>query len=89
MDRAPRDRAVIYVCMLPRSRATAAALKKKQFAFEQHRTTSHWPDRATLFPKEPRTYGREKRTYGSIKHLTVNTKAELGLIGRRLAGYDE
>ena len=53
----PRIRSVIYLCYLPRSHATEANLRKKIKAFEDQRTTSHWPNKPKLFPLKPRTYG--------------------------------
>ena len=54
----PKHRAVIYVCYRPRRFATEANLRKKQKAFTGMRMTSHWPCKATLFGKKPRTYGK-------------------------------
>jgi hypothetical protein len=47
---APNTRLVSYVCMTPRSMATPAQETKKRKAFDELRTTSHWPHRIKLFP---------------------------------------
>ncbi len=53
----PNTRCVSYVCFTPRSLATPAMLRKKIKAFEELRTTSHWPHKPKLFGKVPRMYG--------------------------------
>ena len=59
-DRArPTFRAVIYLCYMPRHTSSEKMLLKKQKAFNELRTTSHWANKPKLFPKDPRTYGGE------------------------------
>jgi hypothetical protein len=77
----PNTRLVSYVCMTPRSMATHAQLTKKCKAFEELRTTSHWPHRIKLFPLAPRTYGGPVPTTNKIP---IPTLTDLGM---KLAGY--
>jgi hypothetical protein len=51
-------RCVVYVCMVPRAFAKKKDLEKRAKIFNELRMTSHWPNKATLFPKLPRTYGK-------------------------------
>ncbi len=51
-------RCVAYLCYTPRSKATPKLLEKKISAFENLRTTSHWPHKPKLFPLKPHTYGK-------------------------------
>jgi len=65
----PRDRLVIYVCMLPKMEKTHQGfsctgvkqrdLVKRKDAFLEQRTTTHWPYPMKLFPKKPRFMDRE------------------------------
>jgi hypothetical protein len=77
---APNIRAVIYLCYLPRELCNAANLKKKQKAFEELRTTNHYPCKIKLFPKEPRTYG------GVLPAIAQIEKPVLSELGLKLAG---
>ena len=74
-------RAVIYLCYTPRSLATEANLRKKQQAFNNIRSTSHWPHKPKLFAKKPRTYGRE------LPEITSIEKPNLTELGKKLAGF--
>lgn len=56
----PNFRAIAYLCYLPREWATEADLKKKRQAFDDLRTTSHWPHEPKLFPLKPRLYEGQK-----------------------------
>ena len=76
-------RCVAYLCYTPRSRATQAALKKKIKAFEELRTTNHWPHKPKLFPVHPRTYG------AALPRIEAIQKPELTPLGRRLCGYEK
>jgi hypothetical protein len=81
-DRAvPNTRCVGYMCFTPRELATEAALKKKRAAFQDGRTTSHWPHRPKFFPKHPRTYG------GPLPDVIAVPLPELSPLGMRLAGF--
>jgi hypothetical protein len=62
----PNMRCVVYVCMQPRLGISEAQLKKKQTAFQEMRTTSHYPKNIKLFPKTPRTYGKEIPPIGKL-----------------------
>lgn len=77
----PNTRLVSYVCMTPRSMATPAQLNKKRKAFEEIRTTSHWPHRIKLFSLTPQTYG------GPLPQTNKIPKPSLTAIGMKLAGY--
>ena len=74
-------RAVIYLCYMPKSLATDANLRKKQQAFNNIRSTSHWPHKPKLFAKKPRTYGRE------LPEITPIEKPTLTELGKKLAGF--
>jgi ectoine hydroxylase-related dioxygenase (phytanoyl-CoA dioxygenase family) len=46
----PNFRCVAYICMLPRNVSNESEIKKKQRAFEEMMTTSHWPNKIITFP---------------------------------------
>jgi hypothetical protein len=73
-------RLVIYICMTPKSWATEAILKKKQKAFDEQRTTNHWPHRPKLFSLSPQTYGK------ALPNVNVLPKPKLSEHGKSLAG---
>ncbi len=77
----PKLRSIIYLCYMPREQISAKDLQKKRKAFNELRTTSHWTDRCTMFPKTPRTYG------GVLPEITPIPSPILNSIGRRLAGF--
>jgi len=56
-------------------------IKKKQKAFNEIRTTSHWPAKVKLFPKNPRTYGKE---LPKVSKINIPNLTELG---KSLAGF--
>lgn len=74
-------RMIVYVCMMPRSKASAVALGKKQKAFKELRMTSHWADNPKLFPKTPRTWGKP------LPDLEPVQPPQLTSLGKRLAGF--
>lgn len=78
---APNIRAVIYLCYMPRNLCDKKNLKKKKKAFEELRTTNHYPCEIKLFAKTPRTYG------GPIPPITPINQPILNTLGRKLAGY--
>ena len=78
----PNLRAVVYLCYIPRSQCTETNLKKKIKAFEELRTTNHYPHKPKLFSKEPRTYGNPPPP-----PITPISPPVLTTIGRRLVGY--
>lgn len=75
-------RCVAYLCYTPRKLATKANIKKKIKAYEECRTTNHWPHKPKLFPKVPRTYGAE------LKEVCELPRPDINELGRRLIGYD-
>ena len=77
----PNFRAVVYLCYTPKSLCTPSLLKKKQKAFNELRTTSHWPHKPKLFSKKPRTYGGPEC---SITPIPLPSVTELGM---ELAGF--
>ena len=77
----PNFRAIIYLCYLPRNLASEKDIQKKQKAFEELRTTSHWPCKIKLNPKHPRTYGNTLNNYAIISHPYLKD------IGYKLAGF--
>jgi ectoine hydroxylase-related dioxygenase (phytanoyl-CoA dioxygenase family) len=74
-------RAIVYVCYTPRRLATPAVLRKRIKAFEELRTTTHWPHKGKLFGKIPRTYGNP------LPEIDVIDSPTLSEIGLRLVGY--
>ena len=52
-----KNRCVVYVCMTPRSWSSPKDINKKIKAFQEQRSTAHWPHKIKLFPKKPQTYG--------------------------------
>jgi hypothetical protein len=77
----PNIRFVSYLCYTPRDFATENMLKKKINAFENMRTTSHWPHKPKLFPLKPRTYGQELAPIAEIQPPQIND------LGKKLIGY--
>ncbi len=75
-------RCVAYLCYMPRSKALEKDIKKKIKAFEEMRMTSHWPCKAKLFPKMPRTYG------ATVKEVLDLPQPQINSLGRRLVGYN-
>lgn len=83
--RAPVDatiRMVVYLCYLPRNRATPKDLEKKREYFEKMRMTSHWPQHPIVFGKTPQTYGKELPPVEKLSAPSNLTK-----LGRQLAGF--
>lgn len=66
---------------MPRSLSDRANLKKKQKAFNEKRTTSHYPCKIKLFPKLPYTYG------GIIQEVTPIEDPIVNELGAKLAGF--
>lgn len=80
---APNFRMAVYLCYGPRSSvASKKDLEKKQKAFKEMRTTSHWPCKAKLFGKKPQTYGAEAPVTTLLPAPT-----NVGPIGMKLAGF--
>ncbi len=78
----PNHRCVAYVCMVPRALATAKNIKKKRDAFNDKRTTSHWPQYSKVFAKRPRTYGKP-----ILIKEGVLPDPKLTPLGLKLAGF--
>ena len=77
----PNIRAVIYLCYMPRSLCNPTNLKKKQKAFNELRTTNHYPCKIKLFPKHPHTYGK------IIPEITPIESPIVDELGRKLSGF--
>ena len=75
-------RIVSYLCYTPRSLANKNTIKKRIKAFEELRTTSHWPHKAKLFSKFPRIFGGELPKVKEIKEPLLD------VTGYKLVGYD-
>lgn len=83
----PYDRAVLYVCMVPRSWATPAQIAKRKLLFAEQATTSHWPQLAKKNPP-PRLYSSDRQhPVGDVSALLVTSLEQLQPIGRKLVGY--
>lgn len=74
-------RLISYVCMMPRSFASAKDLEKKKKIFNELRMTTHWPHKPKMFPKNPRTYGKSLPLIYPVKPPTLNE------LGKKLAGF--
>jgi hypothetical protein len=77
----PKIRCVAYICFMPRGDTSETMLKKKRKAFEEMRTTNHWPCKPRLFPKTPRTYGAPLPAIEKIE------MPEVGELGLKFAGF--
>ena len=77
----PNIRAICYLCYCPRNKITEKWLEKKKKAFTNLRTTSHWPHKASLFPKYPRTYGK------ALPNVPELNPPEMDSISLKLAGF--
>ena len=77
----PNFRCIAYLCYTPREWAKKAVFKKKQKAFDEMRTTNHWPHKPILFPKKPRTFGKAIAPIAQIEPPVVTA------LGRKLAGF--
>ncbi len=73
-------RNIAYVCYLPRDMCRYDIIQQRINCFEEMRMTSHWPNKAHLFPLTPR-----KRECD----VTPLPKPILTPLGRRLVGYEE
>lgn len=50
-------RCIHYICMIPKKMCSKAIIKKRIKAFEESRSTSHYPANPRLFPDISRSYG--------------------------------
>lgn len=76
----PNFRYVIYLCYMPRNLCDKKNIIKKQKAFNELRTTNHYPCNVKLFGKSPRSYG------GDLPTITPINQPVLSNLGRSLAG---
>jgi len=74
-------RAIVYVCYTPRSKCSAANIKKRQKAFKELRATIHDPINPKLFGKNPQTYGKP------LPDITPINSPILTELGLKLAGF--
>jgi hypothetical protein len=78
-------RMAIYVCYLPRSRATTAQLEKKKKVFRERRMTTHWPFGDRMFPKEAfRTTEEQRRIFTNRAPIRDD---QMSALAWRLAGF--
>jgi hypothetical protein len=75
----PNFRNVSYICMMPRKLVSEDILIKKQKAFKNLRTTTHWPNRVKVFTKYPKLENMPK-----VKEISQPILSELG---KKLAGF--
>lgn len=78
-------RMAIYVCYLPRSRATKAQLEKKRKVFTERRMTTHWPFGDKMFGKTFRYTTTEQRSIFTDR--TPIADGEMSPLAWRLAGF--
>jgi len=74
-------RAVVYLCYTPRSLITTSNLNKRIEAFQNRRTTNHYPHKPKLFPKLPRSYGAQMQEVAPLAPPILTP------LGYRLVGY--
>lgn len=75
-------RAIVYVCYTPKNLLTPALLRKKKKAFDELRTTNHWPHKPKLFAKTPRTWG------AVLPEITPIPRPVLTELGHKLVGME-
>jgi hypothetical protein len=78
----PNYRCVVYLCYTPRSLASPTLLNKKINAWENLRTTSHWPHKPKLFPIHPHTWGKP------VPNIIQIPKPIISDLAYRLIGYE-
>lgn len=74
-------RCIAYICMTRRQDCTEANLKKRIEAFNNMRTTNHWPHKPKLNPTTPRLYDK------TLQKMTPLPKPKLTALGYRLVGF--
>ena len=67
---------------MPRNLCSTKNLEKKRTAFNELRTTSHYPCNIKLFNKNPRSYDN------SLPTITLIEKPILSDLGKILAGFE-
>ena len=80
----PNFRLVAYLCYTPRAMCSEANRKKRCKAFEEMRTTNHWPHKPKLFAKTPHTYG--KPVMKGLAEAELEPP-KIGKLAKRLIGY--
>ncbi|KAI9013591.1 hypothetical protein DFJ74DRAFT_758361 [Hyaloraphidium curvatum] len=82
------DRSTAFVCMVPRSFASAATLRKRQSYFLAGRTTSHWPHQVKVNPDAVSFRSKYKT---QPKDVMANFKQTLAgdKTVRRLVGFEK
>lgn len=68
----PRLRNVVYLCYMPDFMVPEKILKKRLKAYQELRTTSHWPNKAKLFAKYPRCYPGDEIKQSLKDHIGVS-----------------
>ena len=66
---------------MPKKLCNETNIKKKRKAFNELRTTNHYPCKIKLFPKNPYTYGK------TLPEITNINTPILNEIGYKLAGF--
>jgi len=80
----PNLRYACYICMTPKSFVTKSQLDKKIKAFNDLRTTSHWPHQIKITPLQPHLYGKQMVNPNyQIKKPVLSERA------KQLAGISE
>ena len=81
----PNIRAVVYICMTPRQKASEKQIRKKQTAFKQMRMTTHWPHQISRFP----AYPKPSETLNKQTDLIIEKKEKPSVseIGFKLSGF--
>ncbi|MGK7904296.1 MAG: phytanoyl-CoA dioxygenase family protein [Hormoscilla sp.] len=77
----PKIRHVVYICQMPKKLCSEAMLRTRIRAFEELRTTNHYPHKVRLFPKQPRTYGK------ALPPIKQIPRPRLSELGKKLVGY--
>lgn len=78
-------RMAIYVCYLPRSKATKAQLERKKKVFQERRMTTHWPFGDKMFGKTFRFATTEQRAVFTDR--TPIADEEMSPLAWKLAGF--
>jgi ectoine hydroxylase-related dioxygenase (phytanoyl-CoA dioxygenase family) len=78
-------RMCIYVCYVPRAKASKAQLRRKQQVFSSRRMSTHWPFGDRMFPLESRfTTTEQRRIFTRREPIKDEEMTELGW---KLAGF--
>ena len=77
----PNIRCVSYLCYMPRYTSTPLNLKRKQQAFKELITTTHWANKPVFNEELPRHYKN------NLKKITKIQNPILTELGKKLAGF--